>query len=509
MKFLTPDLSFFSKRRSLYSLTYLLVIVLFTIAFLKSFSAFFTHGVTWHLLIPIISGYAIWTFRNKYFAAPISASPISGAIVLCIAYSMVFAGDISSTLIISEMAFVVGIWGVIIFLGGLHFFRKLFWPLAYLLFISSATEGIFDTFTPFFRYASASGASYIANFTGYTVLLSETFIRLPYLVLNVADECSGVNQLISLFIIAIPLAFFTQSKIWPGLVLIASSIPIALLSNSIRIFILIVYNYNRKIFSHGPRDLFMTESGFLIGLAILYIFAIVLSHFQDKNISHNKSTIAIPRGTSLNTVKLKNLIFLSVILFCGIISLNVWKVKDNPSLPDFSQLSIPIPGWESFSVNTPSVFDTLPIPDAEYSALLTDNSDSIYLYLGWYKKQLQGKEISGSLYDKHFKQFDQLRLKLNNPDSISFRQCKSKIPGFSYWIIYRSFNQYTSDSFRIKLYTLCDAVFHRSTCGTIIVFAVPDSTADNFVNSGKAEKTIKDIFNLVETSFVNTISNTY
>ncbi len=508
MKSLTPDLTYFHKHRFIYILACLLLIVLFAISFSKSFSALFAHGISWHLLIPIISGYAIWAYREKYFTTTVSPSIISGAITLCIAYSMVFAGDASSTLIISELAFVVGIWGVTIFLGGLHFYKKLFWPLVYLLFISSATEGIFDIVTPFFRYASASGASYIANFTGYTVLLSETFIRLPFLILNVADECSGVNQLISLFIIAIPLAFFTQSKIWPGLVLVASSIPIALLSNSIRIFILIVYNYNRKVFSHGPHDLFMTDSGFLIGLAILYLLSSALSHFTVKSVSHKVKAPAESRGTILNGIKLKNLIFLSVVLFCGFISLNIWKAKDDSPLPDFSQLTNPIPGWKSSSVNAASILDTLPVPDAEYRVQLTNNSDSIYLYLGWYKKQLQGKEIAGSLYDQYFKQYDQLRLKINSSDSVSFRLCRRKAAGFSYWIIYRSFDKYTSDPFRVKLYTLSDAIFHRSTSGSIIIFAIPDSMTDNFVNSGRAEKTMRSIFNLVEASFANKSNHT-
>ena len=53
--------------------------------------------------------------------------------------------------------------------------------------------------------------------------------------LNVAEACSGIRMLMLFFAICVGMAFLSRKPLWERLLLVASAVPIALVSNSIRI----------------------------------------------------------------------------------------------------------------------------------------------------------------------------------------------------------------------------------------------------------------------------------
>jgi exosortase len=481
------------------------ITILFFAAFYKSTLAMFAHGFTWHFVIPILSGYIIWIFRKDYFNHRMKPSPVLGTILLISAFVMLFIGNATSTLVISELAIVFGIWGVVIYLGGLRLFKKISWPLLYLLFISSVTEGLFDLFTPIFRQMSAVLAVLIAHIAGYTILLSETYIRLPFMTLNVADECSGVNHLISLVAITLPLAFLTQRKRWSIALLSLSAVPIALFSNSLRVLILVIYNYNRTVFTHGPHNFFVTSTGFFIGLILVFSLASFLSRFISKpSISNTSEQSDNSNKQTQPPLNFKLIVFLTIILFVGAVFPWAWKIQDNLTLPDFNKLNTSIPGWNNQQISSIPGLDSLPSPDSECRFQFTNSTkDPFYLYIGWYANQLQGREVAGFLYDKSLKQFSSISIKLDNKSNFKFRLCQPKrsLTGFSYLVIYRSENRYTSVPIKTKLYAATDALLHKTTSASIIIIAVPEHTSDNLISTGKQEQFVKDIFPFIEKCF--------
>jgi exosortase len=491
----TPD-----KTRPVKIILFSVITILFLAAFYKSILAMLAHGFTWHFIIPILSGYIIWINRNDYFKHQIKPSPILGSTLLITSFFVLFIGNATSTLVISELAIVLGIWGIVIYLGGMQLFKKILWPLLYLLFISSITEGLFELFTPIFRISSAATASFMAKLTGFSVMLSDTYIRLPYMTLNVADECSGVNHLISLVAITLPLAFLTQRKQWAIVLLNLSAIPIALFSNSLRVLILVIYNYNRTVFTHGPHNIFVTSTGFFIGFLIVFSLALFLSRFTLKTyISNRSEQPSNKQGQPL--INLKFIAILTIILFVGAVFPWAWKIQDHLSLPDFNKLNTSVTGWDNQQIRSIPGLDSLPIPDSDCRFRFTNSSnDSFYLYIGWYANQLQGREIAGYLYDKEIEQLGSVSIKLDNKTNFSFRLCQSKrlLTGFSYLVIYRSENRYTSEPFKTKLYAAKDALLHKSTSASIIILGVPQYSSDKVIKTGKQEQFVKDIFPVIE-----------
>lgn len=481
------------------------ITILFLAAFYKSISAMLAHGFTWHFIIPILSGYIIWINRNDYFNHRTKPSPLLGATILVTAFLMLFIGNATSTLVLSELAIVPGIWGTVIYLGGLRLFKKFSWPLLYLLLISSVTEGLFDLFTPFFRHMSAAIAVFIAHIAGYTILLSETYIRLPFMTLNVADECSGVNHLISLVAITLPMAFLTQRKRWAIVLLSLSAIPIALFSNSLRVLILIIFNYNRQVFTHGPNNFFVTLTGFFIGLIMIFSLASLLSWLTSKtNISNSPGQSNNSKMQAQPSTNLKQIVILTIILFVGAIFPLAWKIQNNQSLPDFNKLNTSIAGWNNQQISSIPGLDSLPIPDSDCRFQFTSSTkDSLYLYIGWYANQLHGREVAGYLYDKNLERFSTVSIKTSGKSDLRFRLCKPKSEptGFSYWVIYRSENDYTSDPFKTKLLAAKDAFLHKTTSAAIIILAVPEHNSDKVIRNSSQEQFVRDIFPVIEGCF--------
>jgi exosortase len=68
------------------------------------------------------------------------------------------------------------------------------------------------------------------------VLREGNVIQLPAMQLEVAEACSGIRSLVSLFTVAVIYGYFLERKTWRRVVLALASVPIAVAANGARIF---------------------------------------------------------------------------------------------------------------------------------------------------------------------------------------------------------------------------------------------------------------------------------
>jgi exosortase len=60
-------------------------------------------------------------------------------------------------------------------------------------------------------------------------------IELPLMKLEVAEACSGIRSLMSLFTLAVFYGYFMEKSVWRRVALVLASIPIAIAANALRI----------------------------------------------------------------------------------------------------------------------------------------------------------------------------------------------------------------------------------------------------------------------------------
>ena len=125
--------------------------------------------------------------------------------------------------------------GAIVFLCGWRHVRALFFPIAFLLLMVPLPAIIFNKITfPLQLLASQAGELGIASL-GIPVLREGNIIVLAHTKLEVVEACSGIRSLVSLLTLAIVYAYFIDQRPWVRWVISLSAIPVAIVSNAMRI----------------------------------------------------------------------------------------------------------------------------------------------------------------------------------------------------------------------------------------------------------------------------------
>jgi exosortase len=171
-----------------------------------------------------------------------------------------------------------GLYGVLLAIVygavGLRAMTKAWFPLIFLLFVVPPPHLLLDKLTSPLKEFVSYSASGILHGLGMPVSREGVTIYVAQYQLLVEDACSGLNSLIGLTAVSL-LYVYLRRRSSPGYaaVLIAFVLPIAVLSNIVRIMMLILLTYfGGDEVAQG--FLHMTTGLFLFGLALLLVFAL-------------------------------------------------------------------------------------------------------------------------------------------------------------------------------------------------------------------------------------------
>lgn len=191
----------------------------------------FSHG--W--VIPVVSlGIVFWSHRELARAAK-SVSYVGLAVVIASLLLHLLAMRAQQPRV-SLVALVGLLWGIPYFLYGPAVARILFFPCAYLFLCFTAYILVYFLFR--LRLLSSVLASGLLNGVGIatervgTALQSSAGGGFRF---DVGDPCSGLRSIFVMTSLAAPYAYFTQKTLFRKWLLFALSIPLAMLSNTLRI----------------------------------------------------------------------------------------------------------------------------------------------------------------------------------------------------------------------------------------------------------------------------------
>jgi len=102
------------------------------------------------------------------------------------------------------------------------------------------------------------------------VVLTQHFLELPHIQLDVVRECSGINHIIALMSLAIPLAYFSDIPRIVRPLLVAFSFFLGIFLNGLRVAMIGLWSVNHKDL-HGPVSTLFTSSIFFAGLVVLLL----------------------------------------------------------------------------------------------------------------------------------------------------------------------------------------------------------------------------------------------
>ena len=200
-----------------------------------------SHGI----LIPIFSLYFLNQTKNEILNA--SFKPSYLGLVALVLVILVYVFNIIGPATfgyLSQLSVIGALGAVVLFLGGWRLLKNTWLPVAYLIFAVPLPDILLKPATIPMRRWAASGATAVLNLVPQLeATTSGVIIDIIYKNhhlepgLDVAEACSGMRLLMSFFALGVAMAYLHYRPVWQRLVLLASTIPIAILCNIIRVMI--------------------------------------------------------------------------------------------------------------------------------------------------------------------------------------------------------------------------------------------------------------------------------
>jgi exosortase D (VPLPA-CTERM-specific) len=190
----------------------------------------YSHG----FLIPIVAVWLLWT-RRSVVLANIGRPAWTGPAIILLAMIMHVLGELSAVFILSQLAFIVALFGIILAIGGFSLLRVTFVPIVFLIFAIPLPYFIDANLSLQLQLISSQlGVLFIRLFQ-IPVYLDGNIIDLGTYKLQVVDACSGLRYLFPLLSLSFLAAYLFHAPIWQRAVVLLSSIPITIAMNGFRI----------------------------------------------------------------------------------------------------------------------------------------------------------------------------------------------------------------------------------------------------------------------------------
>lgn len=191
----------------------------------------FSHG----FLIPFFAAFLLWDKREKLRSLPIQPS-WTGLVLVVPALFELLLGVLGADLFLQRTSFVLLVAGIVWTLLGSTFLRELKFVLFVLLLAIPLPTILYNRITFPLQLRASELASGLLQLVGVPVLRDGNVIQLPAMPLEVAEACSGIRSLMSLFTVAVIYGYFLERLNWRRALLALSAIPIAVAANVARIF---------------------------------------------------------------------------------------------------------------------------------------------------------------------------------------------------------------------------------------------------------------------------------
>jgi len=234
----------------------------------------YSHG----FIIPFLSAYFIWEEKDRLSKIKVEPSYL-GAVVIIAGVLLYLFGNIAAELFTMRVSMVIVIWGVVILNLGKVFFKKTFFSLAFLLLMIPPPTIIFNQIAFPLQMLAAKSAELSLKFIGIPVLREGNVISLSTSVLEVAEACSGLRSLVSLITLGIVFAHFAHKEIWKQMIIVSSTIPIAILANAMRVSGtgILAYFWGEEV----AKGFYHSFAGFLVfAVAVVLVFAVNIVLFN-------------------------------------------------------------------------------------------------------------------------------------------------------------------------------------------------------------------------------------
>ena len=225
--------------------------------------SYYSHG----FLVPFVFLFLIWRQRDMLKTVSLSSQNVGLVLLICslLIHIIAFRWAIN---FLSGFSLILSLAGLVLYLFGKRLTYKIFFPICFLIFMVPLPQVLIITISFKMKIFAAQVATAIINIIGVPAIRAGSIVYLPNTLLTIGSPCSGLRSLISLTALGSVFAYLVNLSVTKKISLFLMSIPLALLSNIIRIvlLLLVAFVYGADVATGKFHDF----SGFLV-----FIFTLV------------------------------------------------------------------------------------------------------------------------------------------------------------------------------------------------------------------------------------------
>jgi exosortase len=195
-----------------------------------------------HLIfIPLVSIALILQGRNEFFRSP-GWGLLSGTVLIGTGALMGIASRFELVVLGPQDALMLAVASVVVLvIGGYALFfgtrslRSAAFPVLFLLFTVPFPEDVLGGAVTVLKAGSADTVAALLTATGTPYHRDGFVFSLPAVVIEIADECSGIRSSIALLLTSLLSGYMFLERAWTRTVLLLVVLPITVLKNGVRI----------------------------------------------------------------------------------------------------------------------------------------------------------------------------------------------------------------------------------------------------------------------------------
>ncbi len=188
-------------------------------------------------LVPLASLYLVWQERKTLAGCWVRVCWWGAGLILlgqlARAYGLLFLYESAE-----RYSMVVTVAGVVMLVAGSEVFHRLRWVLLFLFLMVPLPGQVHNAVSGPMQDQATAGAVFFLELIGLTVAREGNVILLNDVVpLTVAEACSGLRMLTAFVVVGCVLAYLVNRPAWQRVVLVVSTVPVAIACNLVRLVI--------------------------------------------------------------------------------------------------------------------------------------------------------------------------------------------------------------------------------------------------------------------------------
>lgn len=197
----------------------------------------YSHGY----IVPLVSaaiGWTAWKRHGNPFGRSVGTGVVAlGSVEIVLALGLHMVSTLFQSLLFDVVALILMLRGILLVWGGREASRQFAVATLFLIFMAPLPVAWYQPVAIVLQQVVSSISATMLDICGVPAYREGYFVFVPGYTMEVGEACSGLRQLTAVLALAVALAYFSQRGRWFGWTLALLSVPIAVVSNCIRVML--------------------------------------------------------------------------------------------------------------------------------------------------------------------------------------------------------------------------------------------------------------------------------